>query len=396
MTELEIIKEKYYYKDFDPTLENLKKVMDIIENYEKYGAQQLMYALQMNHINIEEIDRLSQYIVEARQRLEQELKRVKKYEKTHNQEFATDHNGYYNAVADMLSKIRSHMSALKTILHKTCPRNHPNKNIRKKYNIPSKSIFDKSMLAITEYQEDAFGLPSYPDEVNGLHTELLKFFEAQNECFTICDNIIKEEEAIRKDPLRAKYILDIYRRKAYPKLKSTVMLISEEVIEALKTITPSYLSYQQASSEEVFAANEFHEHNVIDMDHFCLIELLEKDKEFTNEEYALFGKAPERIRNIKAAIMNFDNCLPDDFNKKELGEYQYMFCKWAMPGNISAMNDYLMKHYCGKYQLTKYKGVNKHGKKYNKDSEKVIKFQSRIKACCNFGQDITTIEVAVK
>ena len=52
------------------------------------------------------------------------------------------------------------------------------------------------MLALTDYQEDAFGLSSYPDEVNGLHTELLKLFNAENECFTICQNIIEEEEAI--------------------------------------------------------------------------------------------------------------------------------------------------------------------------------------------------------
>ena len=393
MIKVQEIQKSYYYKDFDPTLDNLNKVMKIIENYGDHGAQQLMYALQMNNIDIDEIDRLSIYIVDARERLEKELKRVKQFEKTFNQEFATDHNGYYNAVAELLRKMRSHLSVLKMVLSKTCPRKHPNKNVCHKYNIPSKSIYDKSMLALTDYQEDAFGLSSYPDEVNGLHTELLKLFNAENECFTICHNIIEEEEEIRKDPHWAKCLLDKYRNKAYKRLRSSIMLVSKEAIETLKTITPSYLSYQQASSEENFAANDFHEHNVIDMDHFCLIELMEKDNEFTDEEYALFGKAPETIRKVKKAIACFDDCLPDDFTKKKLGEYQYMFCKWAMPNNIKGMNEYLMKHYTGKYQLRKYGGVNKHSSKYDKNSPEVTVFYSRIDAHLNPQSQISTIEM---
>lgn len=393
MIKVQEIQKSYYYKDFDPTLDNLNKVMKIIENYGDHGAQRLMYALQLNHIDIEEIDRLSIYIVDARERLEKELKRVKQFEKTFNQEFATDHNGYYNAVAELLRKMRCHMSVLKMVLSKTCPRKHPNKNVCHKYNIPSKSIYDKSMLAFTDYQEDAFGLPSYPDEVNGLHTELLKLFNAENECFTICHNIIEEEEEIRKDPHWAKCLLDKYRNKAYKRLRSSIMLVSKEAIETLKTITPSYLSYQQASSEENFAANDFHEHNVIDMDHFCLIELMEKDNEFTDEEYALFGKAPETIRKVKKAIACFDDCLPDDFKTSKLGEYQYMFCKWAMPNNIKGMNEYLMKHYTGKYQLRKYGGVNKHSSKYDKNSPEVTVFYSRIDAHLNPQSQISTIEM---
>lgn len=393
MLKFQEIQKSYYYKDFDPTLDNLNKVMKIIENYGDHGAQQLMYALQMNNIDIDEIDRLSIYIVDARERLEKELKRVKQFEKTFNQEFATDHNGYYNAVAELLRKMRSHLSVLKMVLSKTCPRKHPNKNVCHKYNIPSKSIYDKSMLALTDYQEDAFGLPSYPDEVNGLHTELLKLFNAENECFTICHNIIEEEEEIRKDPHWAKCLLDKYRNKAYKRLRSSIMLVSKEAIETLKTITPSYLSYQQASSEENFAANDFHEHNVIDMDHFCLIELMEKDNEFTDEEYALFGKAPETIRKVKKAIACFDDCLPDDFKTSKLGEYQYMFCKWAMPNNIKGMNEYLMKHYTGKYQLRKYGGVNKHSSKYDKNSPEVTVFYSRIDAHLNPQSQISTIEM---
>ena len=89
----------------------------------------------------------------------------------------------------------------------------------------------------------------------------------------------------------------------------------------------------------------------------------------------------------------FDDCLPDDFKKSQLGEYQYMFCKWAMPNNIKGMNNYLIKHYSGKYKLTKYGGVSKHSSKYNKNAPEVTVFYSRIDAHLNPQSQISTIEM---
>ena len=142
---------------------------------------------------------------------------------------------------------------------------------------------------------------------------------------------------VQEEELQTQIDAEKERSEEIDKLKKYVG--TDEYIEELKTITPAYISYQKSSSEENFAANDFHEHNNADMEHFCLIELSEKDKDFTNEDYALFGKAPETIRKVKKAIAFFDDCLPDDFTKKKLGEYQYMFCIWAMPNNIKGMNN---------------------------------------------------------
>lgn len=310
--------------------------------------------------------------------MEKELERVKKYETTFNQEYATDHNEYYNSVELALRKIRSHIAPLKTVLRKTCPRHHPNKNVCQRFNIASKSIYNESMLGITYYQNDIFGISNYPDEVMGLHTELKKFFRAENECFIICRSIIEEENNIRNNPGKAEYLLDKYRREAYKRLSSTIMLITDDIIEMLKNITPAYNRYKMFASEEAFAAEEFHKHNIPDMDHLCLIELQEKGEEFTNEQYALFGKAPDTIRKVNRVISFFDEVLPENFQKKKLGEYQYMFCMWAAPNNIKAINNYFLAHYHGQYKLRQYAGVSKHSKDYNKNSPAVTEFIRRI------------------
>lgn len=373
------IKESYYRKDIDPTLDNLTQIVKITENYEKHGAQRLLYALQMNHIDGNEIEDLSQYLLDAGEKMEKELKRVKKYEEKFNQEYTTDHNGYYNAVAEMLRKIRSHIAPLKTVLKKTCPRRHPNRNVCQRYNIAGKSIYNESMLGITYYHKDVFGIYNYPDEVKGLHTALKKFFKAENECFKRCIDIINEEKKIKNNPQLAFCILDKCRRRGYEKLKNMVILTNNDTLEMLKCINPLYIQYKRYASEESFASAEFHEHNTADMDHFCLIELMEKDCEFSNEEYALFGKSPDTIRKIRTAIVMFDDLLPESFKKQQIGEYQYMFCQWAAAnGNIKRVNEYLTRHYHGKYKLTKYNGVNKHSRTYDKNSPKTTDFLSRI------------------
>lgn len=382
--DIEEIKFSYYSKYICPTMDNLKLIIKIFENFGEHGAQQLMYALHMNHIDREEVENLSQYIVDVREKMEKELIRVKKYKDTYNHEYATDYNGYYNAVANMLGKMRSHIAPLKKVLKMTCPRRHPNRLICLRHNIESKSIVNESMLGLTYYQEDVFDINNYPDEVKGLYTELKKFFKAEYECFKICNEILNEEKRIKDDPDFALHILNKNRIKIYKKIKNMTMLVTGDTLDMLKCVNPLYLQRQKYETDRSFAPSEFHKHNTAEMDHFCTIEFLEKDSEFSNEEYVLFGKAPDKIRNVKKVIANFDDLLPEGFSTRQMGEYQYMFCQWAVGNNnIKGSNAYLTKHYNGKYKLRGYGAVNKHARNYDKNSSKTAEFISRINLMLN-------------
>ena len=111
----EEILRSYYYTDVEPTLDRLIEVKDIVTSFEKEGANRLQYALNMKHINEEEVERFSSYISNARIKMEKELDRLRDFEEHFNEDFATDHNDYYNSVEGILRHIRSHMSPLKTV-----------------------------------------------------------------------------------------------------------------------------------------------------------------------------------------------------------------------------------------------------------------------------------------
>lgn len=382
MDNKEEIKQAYYYTDIEPTLDNLKEIIGICNTFQKEGGDRLMCAMGMRRWDLDEIERLSVYIVQARQKMETELIRLRKYKDEFNDMFATDHNNYYNSVADLLAHIRSHTSPLKQVLKKTCSRRHPNQRDCKTYKIKPKSVRQESVLAKGSYQKSLFDIndPSTPAQVSGLFNELQKFFNDEKECMEICMDVLKEEAEIRKDPVKSKYVLDKYRRKAFEKLRSQIMLISEDTISTLKEITPSYKRYQEFATDETFAQEELHRHNTADMDHFCLIELaLAKQKnKLENDELANWGDNPGWVKRIKYVIKHFDELLPKEFKHKQMGYYEYVFCMWALPGNIKRATEYFIKHYDGIHKTSKYAAVNKQSVHYHKDSDDVKNFIKNI------------------
>jgi hypothetical protein len=61
-----------------------------------------------------------------------------------------------------------------------------------------------------------------------------------------------------------------------------------------------------------------------------------------------------------------------------MGKFQYYFCKWALPSNISNATKYFIKHYNGKWKVSKYAAVNSHGKDYDHNSAEVKEFHTAI------------------
>ncbi len=382
MENKEEIKRSYYYTDIEPTLDSLHEIISICETFEREGGDRLLYAIEMRKWDISDIDRLSDYIVNSRQKMETELIRLKRYKKGFNDEFATNHNNYYNSVALLLGHIRSHTKPLKELLKKTCNRNHPNTKKCQRYNIEPKSVRKASVLASGTYQIPIFNIDdsSTPPQVSGLFHELQKFFANEKECMEICEEILKEEDDTRKDPIKSKYVLDKYRRKAFEKLRGQIMLISDDTINMLKEITPAYHCFKRYATDEAFAQEEFHKHNVTDMDHFCLIELAEarNKNKLENDELANWGNNPSWVKKVRYVIKHFDDLLPDYFGHKMMGRFQYYFCKWALPGNISKATEYFIKHYNGIWKVSKYAAVSSHSKEYDQHSDEVKNFHSDI------------------
>ncbi len=378
----EEIKKSYYYTDIEPKYNSLDEIIAICIRFLHEGGDRLINAIEMRGWDVYDIEQLTLYIMESRHKMEKELFWLKKYEAGFIEDFATNHNDYYNSVAVILQHIRSHTAPFKKLLKKTCSTRHPNKAKCQQYNISPKSVMTESVLASGTYQRSLFDIndPIYPSQVSGLNSELKKFFAAEEGCMRICKKMLDDEEKVRKDPNKSVYSLNVYRRKAAERLRNQILLITDDAIEMLKGICPAYKCFGNYSNETAFAQEEFHKHNVADMDHFCLIEMataMQKDQ-LSSDELANWGNNPLLVMKIRSVILHFDELLPDYFTHKMMGRFQYYFCKWALPDKIKRATTYFIANYQGKWKVSKYAAVNAHGQEYYKNNEEVAQFNRAI------------------
>ena len=94
----------YSITDIEPTLDRLNQIKDIVSNFEKNGANRLTCALEMKHKDLDEIEKLSEFIAQAREKMEKELERLKKFEPTFNNSICiwTCYHTSYNSVSEVL------------------------------------------------------------------------------------------------------------------------------------------------------------------------------------------------------------------------------------------------------------------------------------------------------
>lgn len=125
--------------------------------------------------------------------MEKELGRLHKYENSFNQEFATNHNDYYNSVSTLLRKMRSHMSPLKNILKKFCPTKHPTAAQCATFDLPGKSVYENSLLSKGVCESNIFDLSTFPAVAQGLYQELKQFLRQKRNAWKFVRASLKKK-----------------------------------------------------------------------------------------------------------------------------------------------------------------------------------------------------------
>lgn len=341
--------------DSELLTQSLERLARIITETQTTTLPVIAKVFKMSNVSIEQIETLSNNVLETTIGIQRQLLRVKMNRNKYNDSFATDYNGYFLTVANTIQLVHEKTSPQDDLLEKLLQETNPNKEINQQYN------------------------HKYTYEVEALHGYLNNYYKSKKECVDICLDVIKQEEEIKKDPERAKVIFDVCREKEFENLKFIISHIAEEEIGKQKKINSCYKQYSKYDTEEEFAAAEFHKHNKEDFKWFCIIQYYDKNKEFTDKELEIFNNNAENIRKAKKAAANFDKLLPKNFTTQRLGEYQYMFCKLVAPINIEAACNFLSAYYKGKYDLRKYAAVNRHSKDFYKKNNDVSVFADNLK-----------------
>lgn len=381
------IQKKYYLNDLDQTFENLVELLSVTKKFKEEGFDRMVSMVHLRKRTPDEICRLSNYLIEARAKMEKEYGRAEMYSQNYIQDYATNINGYYDSVKIAFEKSRSHVSPFKTLMQKGRYGNHPSPRECEIYNIQPKELIESSVMGNAPCELAMFPLEEQPKEVRNLYEQLKLFFDALEKCLNLCLSMIEKETQVKESPIDSYERLDFQRQKDWEKQKDVVYLISDATIDYLKDNNPIYQDRLKYASEQDFAPFGYHKYNQTEMQHFDLIDLYEIQKKggYTGLELSLWNKQYDVIKKVRVIVKEFDNLLPPSFITRDIGRYMYYFCRWAKNNNIKGACEYFTQNYDGKYskRLVKYESVHSHHRNFNDQHVDYRQFLERINYLTN-------------
>ncbi len=175
------------------------EAFDIIINaVKKFNPDVFLYALQYKNWDEYEITQMSQELTIYRHRLEIGYNSLVKFSRDFNKQFVTTNNKCFESALKMLRILRSGIKETKKIYQRFSPRSK-REEFHYVLGAMPLSVYDHSYISAKNYQYDFFKFQCYPDCVNGLCTEMSKFFALLLTSMQLCKQVMEEEQQIRSD-----------------------------------------------------------------------------------------------------------------------------------------------------------------------------------------------------
>ena len=165
---------------------------------EKFGNvvdDRFIYCLKEGKWKLDDIIRFKSRLELAYSYTNMEYDRLLELRKTFNKEYATNNNKYFSTAAQLMSKMRSTLSAYKKIIYEF----REGKGKRNGRSQQTLSAYDHSPLVGGAYSPDCFGWEPYDDAVKNLYKLLVSYLDDAKKCLDICNEVIEEEAFIRSN-----------------------------------------------------------------------------------------------------------------------------------------------------------------------------------------------------
>ena len=318
---------------FDTSIPDPKVGMEIImEAMSKLNFDLFQYALQYKNYDENKLTKMIEEVSEYRKKLEKEHERLLDFSKTFNKSFVTDNNRCFDTGLKLLRKLRSGISEVKKIYKKFCPRwsKRYSSYLAKTNKRPS--AYEYSYFNEKEFQLSFWGLEDAPTCVQELYKEISNFFFQLNLSMSLCMQVIRDEEAIRKDPQYCNFLYNQFKEEVMIGYADMIMLISPDSVFLSAENNPAIASLTRYSNPEAWASHGFHNYSKTEVKHLVIKQALEdkKNKNLNIKETALFGDDIQMIEKIKGIIFHFDELLPEDYKRKKIeAKYIVWFMKWG-------------------------------------------------------------------
>ena len=268
------------------------------EKFKPVTEERFLYCLQQKNWTIEDIHKFNARLLISYDYTQKEYERILELQKTYNREYPTDHKKYLSTAIELMSKMRSTLSAYRKIADGFQPKKKRGSKVKK-----GVSACERTPLYNGAYSQDAFGWEVYPDKaVKDLLKNLNDYLELAGKCLDVCLEVIDEEKAVRDDPewSYALYQHSFNRSVSNSKrmidwMKQKDENVDHEIVKAM----------DDAEDVKQLIADLYHEFNHSDFNFYCACKTISDGRKagLTPEEATLFGKdSIVKVTRIKTLL----------------------------------------------------------------------------------------------
>ena len=323
-------------------VEAMEKILAFINSF---NVDKLLHAINSKRFNEDTIRSFVLDIREQNIRLERQMQHLYSFGETFNEEYTTSDNKCFDTSARLCFKMRSGIKGIKRTLKKCCKSSR--RTLRTGQETPQ--AIDKTLIASKHYMVDMFGLDSYPEYVEELFAEMMKFYNNMHSCLEESLRVISEEKTTRRDVRKCLDLLKLACEKSRrdqiifieamndnPALKNAILqtkaLMPNDDNPVLNEWKDSEVNENRRES---FASRYFHNCTLEDVSKITFYEAVteaEGDSELMTCIY-IFNCDSNKARQIDTAIRKFDALLPDKCKRNQIPSlYLFIFMRWCSEG----------------------------------------------------------------
>ncbi len=336
-----------------------KALLEIIDALEQFEKDRFIAGIQARNYTTFDLEQVLEMIHVYQSKMNIEARALAKFSETFIGEFATDNNKCFESAGRLFNRIRSTLSALKKVFHKTCPRSMS----QLPQGVQNPSVFERSALSRGACVIDMFGLESYSEVVQKLYGDLETLLTTATNILSLCHQMIESEDNIRHDTEQLK---TIYRQSCNQLLSSVHEFAA--FMGTPQQIPESELTKRKANARSMdeFLEREYHNVAKHEFKKYVWIEALRKGKNkgLSEEELFIWGEHTDKVEDVRWAIEHFDEMVVEGQQGKLDSTIMVYFLKWC--GVHKYKEKRLYKYFCdnyhGRYQPLVWSAISKERK----------------------------------
>ena len=347
-----------------PSVESMSIIDDMANMSHDEIKNRVLYAIASRGLGDRDIMAMTVYISEKTYVMKTALEQFRLFSFDYNNRYPTRKKGYVSCIEAAFGQVKSITAPLRVLIRQFRRPANGTQREREAAGLGREEALKTGYMTGAEYSDNLFP-GEYPQCVCAFVSAVERYFSILDETLAMIGNILEGERALRNDPSRCRYLLNMCIdecRKYCSRFFSTrgkVKIMREEMLSDVDDSL--YRQYAASTDKDKFITDNLHKWDDNDMRDFSLMLMLDDAESIdaTLEEQRIFGDY-HKILAARRIVAHFDALFLDTCPKNDVSLYVGLFCDWTGE-SLKRAHEYFttLYHQCGgKHKIVKSRAVS--------------------------------------